>query len=47
MDIRKLDLNLLVMLDVLVAEGSVTRAAKRVHLSQSAMSSALNRLRQA
>jgi len=44
-DIRKLDLNLLVLLDVLLSEASVTRAAKRVYLSQPAMSAALNRLR--
>src|SRR5690349_13212552 len=45
MDIRKLDLNLLVLFDALITESNVTRAANRVHLSQSAMSSALNRLR--
>ena len=42
----KLDLNLLVALDALLAEGSVTRAAERVHLGQSAMSNALTRLRE-
>jgi DNA-binding transcriptional LysR family regulator len=41
------DLNLLVTLDVLLAEGSVAGAAKRLHLSSSAMSRALARLRQA
>src|SRR6266568_1381152 len=41
------DLNLLVTLDVLLAEGSVARAAKRLLLSPSAMSRALARLRQA
>lgn len=41
------DLNLLVTLDVLLAEGSVTRAADRLHLSASAMSRALARLREA
>ncbi len=40
------DLNLLVTLDVLLAEGSVTRAAKRLRLSPSAMSRALGRLRE-
>ncbi len=45
MDIRKLDLNLLVLLDVLLSEANVTRAARRVHLSQPAMSAALHRLR--
>lgn len=41
-----LDLNLLVALDALLAEGSITRAAHRVHLTQSAMSGALARLRE-
>ena len=40
------DLNLLVTLDVLLAEGSVARAAKRLGLSPSAMSRALARLRE-
>ena len=39
------DLNLLVTLDVLLAEGSVARAAKRLQLSPSAMSRTLARLR--
>jgi DNA-binding transcriptional LysR family regulator len=39
------DLNLLHTLDVLLTEGSVTRAAKRLRLSPSAMSRALGRLR--
>src|SRR5437867_1160802 len=39
------DLNLLVTLDVLLAEGSVARAARRLQLSPSAMSRALARLR--
>jgi DNA-binding transcriptional LysR family regulator len=41
------DLNLLFTLDVLLAEGSVARAARRLRLSPSAMSRALARLRQA
>ncbi|MDQ1833469.1 LysR family transcriptional regulator [Massilia scottii] len=41
------DLNLLITLDVLLAEGSVARAARRLHLSPSAMSRALSRLRDA
>ena len=41
------DLNLLVTLDVLLSEGSVARAAKRLQLSPSAMSRALARLREA
>ena len=40
------DLNLLVTLDVLIAEGSVARAARRLRLSPSAMSRALARLRE-
>lgn len=40
------DFNLLVTLDVLLSEGSVTRAAKRLQLSPSAMSRALARLRE-
>ena len=40
------DFNLLVTLDVLLAEGSVARAAKRLRLSPSAMSRALARLRE-
>ena len=39
------DLNLLVTLDVLLAEGGVARAARRLRLSPSAMSRALARLR--
>jgi DNA-binding transcriptional LysR family regulator len=39
------DLNLLVVLEVLLAEGSVARAARRLRLSPSAMSRALARLR--
>lgn len=40
------DFNLLVTLDVLLSEGSVARAAKRLRLSPSAMSRALARLRE-
>jgi DNA-binding transcriptional LysR family regulator len=39
------DLNLLITLDALLAEGSVARAAERLRLSPSAMSRALARLR--
>lgn len=42
----KPDLNLLFTLDALLAEGNVTRAAQRLHLSPSAMSRALARLRE-
>lgn len=45
-DMSKPDLNLLVTLDVLLAEGSVARAAERLRLSPSAMSRALARLRE-
>lgn len=41
------DLNLLFTLDVLLSEGSVARAARRLRLSSSAMSRALARLRSA
>ncbi|KAF0812081.1 Nodulation protein D 2 [Andreprevotia sp. IGB-42] len=40
------DFNLLITLDVLLAEGSVARAARRLKLSPSAMSRALARLRE-
>lgn len=40
------DFNLLITLDVLLAEGSVARAARRLRLSPSAMSRALARLRE-
>lgn len=40
------DFNLLFTLDVLLAEGSVARAAKRLQLSPSAMSRTLSRLRE-
>jgi DNA-binding transcriptional LysR family regulator len=40
------DFNLLVTLDVLLAEGSVARAARRLRLSPSAMSRALARVRE-
>lgn len=45
MRFQRLDLNLLVALDVLLAEKSVSLAADRLCLSQSATSSALGRLR--
>ena len=41
------DLNLLIALDVLLAEGSVARASRRLRLSPSATSRALARLREA
>jgi len=45
MNISAIDLNLLRVLEALLAERSVTRAARRVGLSQPAASNALNRLR--
>lgn len=45
-DIASTDLNLLVVLDVLLQERNVTRAAKRLHRTQSATSHALGRLRE-
>ncbi len=46
MRFERLDLNLLVALDALLAEKSVSLAADRIYLSQSATSSALGRLRE-
>lgn len=45
MDLTRIDLNLLVALDALLAERHVTRAGQRLHLGQSATSAALRRLR--
>lgn len=44
-DLRGMDLNLLLTLDVLLAERNVTRAAARLHLTQPAVSTQLARLR--
>lgn len=44
-NLRAIDLNLLLVLDALLQERSVTRAAGRLHLSQPAVSHALDRLR--
>jgi LysR family transcriptional regulator, nod-box dependent transcriptional activator len=46
MNLHRLDLNLLVALDALLTERSITRAAERLHLSPSATSGALARLRE-
>ena len=46
MNLRCIDLNLLVVFDALIATRSITRAARKVGVSQSAMSHALRRLRQ-
>ena len=45
MDTKRIDLNLLVTLEALLAEQNVTKAANRLHLSQPAVSAQLNRLR--
>lgn len=45
-NLARIDLNLLVILKVLLEEQSVTRAASRLHISQSALSKSLNRLRE-
>lgn len=45
MNLRAVDLNLLVIFDTLIREKHVTRAARKVPMSQPAMSSALARLR--
>jgi len=47
MRLDNFDLNLLVALDILLEERSVTKAAQRVHVTQSAMSASLRRLREA
>lgn len=44
-NLRNIDLNLLVVFNALMEERHVTRAAGKIHLTQSAMSHALNRLR--
>jgi LysR family transcriptional regulator, nod-box dependent transcriptional activator len=46
MHFEQLDLNLLVALDALLTDRSITAAGVRVHLTQSAMSGALSRLRE-
>ncbi len=46
MNIQRVDLNLLVYLDVLLRERNVTQAANQLNLSQPAMSNGLRRLRE-
>lgn len=46
MRFKKLDLNLLVALDLMLRLRSISRAAEQMNMSQSAMSNALTRLRQ-
>ena len=45
-NLRKIDLNLLVTLETLLTERGVTRAAKRLHLSQPSVSVQLRKLRE-
>ena len=45
-NLRRLDLNLLVTLDVLLAEHNVTRAAERLNFSQPSVSVHLAKLRE-
>ena len=47
MHLKEIDLNLIAVLEALLRERSVTRAAHSLGLSQSATSHALNRLRRA
>ena len=46
MNLRSMDLNLLLVFDAIYAERSVSRAAERLNLSQPAVSNALARLRE-
>jgi DNA-binding transcriptional LysR family regulator len=45
MNLRSIDLNLLVIFDALMAERNITRAARKIGITPSAMSHALRRLR--
>lgn len=44
-DLRRVDLNLLIVFETLMHERSVTRAAEKLFLGQPAISAALSRLR--
>jgi len=46
MHLNRVDLNLLVVLDAIYTEGGITKAARKLHLSQPAISHALSRLRE-
>src|SRR5580704_18880347 len=45
MDLKDLDLNLLLVLDALLEEGTLTRTAQRLRLSQPTVSASLAKLR--
>lgn len=45
MNLRRIDLNLLTIFDAVIAEGSITKAAVRLGMTQPALSNALTRLR--
>ena len=46
MDLYRINLNLLIALDILMEEQNVTLASKKVHITQAAMSNNLNQLRE-
>jgi len=46
MHISRIDLNLFTVFDAIYTEGSITRAGRRLNLTQSAISHTLGRLRQ-
>jgi len=46
MHLNRIDLNLLVVLDTIYAEGGITKASAKLHLTQPAISHALGRLRE-
>lgn len=46
MNLNRIDLNLFVVFDAIYTEGGITRASRKLHLTQPAISHALNRLRE-
>ena len=46
MDLYRINLNLLIALDILLEEKNVTLASKKIHITQAAMSNNLNQLRE-